>query len=54
MNKIFIFCCLFITCGSNVVAESINTFKPVEITLRTGELYEASDITIKLLEAREK
>lgn len=54
MNKPIILFYLFITCWSNVVADSINTFRPVEITLRTGESYEISDITMKLLEARTK
>ena len=54
INKSIILFCLFITCWSNAVADSINTFKPVEITLRTGESYEISDVTIKLLESRIK
>ncbi|MCK4788679.1 MAG: hypothetical protein KAV87_33360 [Desulfobacteraceae bacterium] len=36
------------------MADSINTFKPVEITLRTGESYQVSDTTVKLLAARTK
>ena len=36
------------------MADSINTFKPVEITLRAGESYEVSNVTVKLLEARTK
>ena len=36
------------------MADSINTLKPVEVTLRTGESCKISDITIKLLEAHTK
>ncbi len=54
MNKYVILFCLLIACWSNVMADSMDSLNPVEITLRTGESYSTLDVTVTLLEARTK
>lgn len=54
MNKFFILFLGFMFYWSNILADSNDTFTPVEITLRTGESYEIFEMTVKLLEARTK
>jgi len=52
-NFIFVFTLLAIL-WNTAMADSINAFNPSEITLKSGESYKISDITITLLTAGTK